>query len=594
VLAAHNGEAFDRFGAERYGFEAADWIDTSWLARRAGLPGALDALGTRWLGIPKDKVASRYTKALSMPKRPTQADAKAGRAEYITAAEWKGLSNAQRRRRGLRAEVTLPVLERVVAYCESDVAIMREGWTMLESWLDVDEDAGRLDRVINDRGVGLDVDLVRRLLDCDRDNGEAVCRQVAAEVGCTAAEVRAVANSPAEFCAITSAANAQAETIAEMISEGRDETGLARARQAIASISAGKLRAGLARVSPDGRLRDMHRYYGAHTGRWSGQGMQLHNLPRPDDRYEKWTDDDICRLADLVVDGKHLATADEIQLLIRGSLVARPGHTFVVCDFSGVEARALAWAARDEAALAVFRSGKDPYKVAAMAVYGIAYDQVGKVQRQVGKVAELACGYGMGAGKFEATAIKACKAKGIDFLSLGVDSADVVHAWRQAHKPSVSLWYQCERAFKRAVAGHSAWAGPFQFVPSSDGRDVAAFLPGGRPIVYNGAGVTSDGERSQCVFVGTKGREHTYGGKLVENLIQAMCRDLLVECGMALAERDGLSPVLHVHDEVVCEVRASEAAEVYDHLRACMSSPPAWAAGFPLGASGFVGRRYRK
>lgn len=586
VLAAHNWTGFDRFGAVRYGFVRPDdlgHIDTSELARRAGLPGALDALGKRWLGLEKDKDASRFTTSLSQCRRPSGAK----NPNAISADLWRTMTDEDKRARGMQTEITAEVMGRVVPYCELDVRIMAEGWPRLSEWLGLEDDVEAADRAINDRGVGLDVELCEALLACDEANSEGAIYAVAYELDMTIADVRAAARSPVQFCAATGAVDARKGTVADI------DHPLARARQALASIAAGKLRAGLARVSDDGRLRDTHRYYGGHTGRWAGRGMQLQNLPRPDKRYEEWTDAQICALADRVREGRHIATPAEINLLLRGTLCAREGHTFAVCDFSGVEARALAWCAGDFDALDVFVSGRDPYKVAASEIFGVAYEDVDKPMRQVGKIAELACGYGQGGAKFAETAAL----MGADLDAAGVDSFEVVARWRQLHAPSVAFWGDVERAFRAAIAGRESDVAGFTFQPSSDGNDVAIFLPSGRPIVYNDVhlkGRGDGGRGTSIVFSGGHtGEEYTYGGKLVENLIQALCRDLLAHT-LVGAERAGLRPVMHVHDEIVCEVPETAGAEGLAELHQIMVTLPDWAEGFPVGAAGFFGKRYRK
>jgi DNA polymerase len=331
----------------------------------------------------------------------------------------------------------------------------------------------------------------------------------------------------------------------------------------------------------------MFRYYGAHTGRWSGAGMQLQNLPRPAKRFDDWTDDDICREADRVLAGG-TCDAETVDLLLRATLTG-DGGPLAVCDFSGVEARAAAWLADDTKALEVFASGRDPYKVMAATIFGCAYEDIGKDERRgVGKIAELACGYGMGGPKFNWTAAKA----GSDLAALGVDPQAVVDAWRSLHAPIVRLWRRLEDAFLSAVRGDEtkvSWRyGAFTFTPSVDGRDVAVFLPSGRPVVYNEVR-ESPGKytRPELSYAGARGREHLYGGKICENVVQAFCRDLMADA-LVRAEDAGLEPVLHVHDEIVC-ARGS-----LEDIRGVMLALPEWAEGFPIGAAGHEGFRYRK
>jgi DNA polymerase len=566
VLGAHNARGFDRFACERLGWPGIE-IDTSELARRAGLPGALDALAVRWLGLAKDKAASRFTLSLSRPSRAAA-------------------------RRGQLPDITPEVRERVVAYCASDVEILAHGWLALSDWVDLEADVLAADRAVNDRGVGFDSQLARRLLECDARLSERALARAAKALGMSAEECHAIASSPQQFAEFAGAENAQAETVASITAANgwpAEAVTIAEVRQAIASIARGKLTAGLERVSPDGRLRDSLRYYGAHTGRWSHKGMQLGNMPRPAKRFEDWKDAEVCTLADRVLAGKHHANQEEIELLLRACLVARPGYTLAVCDFSGVEGRGTAWCADDAKALDVFASGRDPYKVMAAQIFGRPYSEIGKDERrQVGKVAELACGYGMGAAKFGAN-------NGPALDAAGVDASAVILAWRTLHAPTVRFWYALEAAFASAVAGTPATVDRFDFVPAEDGNAVAIFLPSGRPIVYNETRCTRDYKgRRQLSYLGTKsGREYTYGGKITENVIQAMCRDLMADA-LVRCEAAGLEPVLHVHDEIVCEVPRSAELEGYECLEAIMLDVPAWAEGFPIGAAGHTGIRYRK
>jgi DNA polymerase len=602
TLAAHNWRGFDAFAAIRLGWctaeEARQYVDTSELARRAGLPGALDALGTRWCGFPKDKEASRFTKSLSSVRRPSGAK----NPNAISADVWRDLSDDEKRERGVQPEITPEAMQRVITYCLSDVEIMAHGWPMLESWRNIEPDVERVDRIVNDRGVYFDRELARALLECDAANTERVIAEVAEEMWATPEEVRAQASSPSQFAALTGAANAQKATVATI------DHPLARARQALASIARGKLEAGLARTSADGRMRDTLRYYGASTGRWSGRGMQLQNMPKPAKRFEKLFeerefDDEqidawICDLADRVIARTHVADQEEIDLLVRATICGAPGKGLAVCDFSGVEARANAWYAGDTQAVDVFLSGRDAYKVAASAVFGVPYEKVTKAQRQLGKVLELACGYGQGGKKFAETAAK----MGADLNAVGINSFAAVKAWRRLHAPIVQFWQDCEDAFVRAIRGETTRVADFTFTPSDDGRDVAIFLPSGRPIVYCDTRISErviyndDGSerRTQSICMpGLRGDEWLYGGLIVENVIQAACRDLMADA-MVRAEDAGLPVVMTVHDEIVAEVDRAAMRDAFDELRRIMTTWPEWAAGFPGDAAGFSGLRYRK
>lgn len=589
-LGAHNARGFDRFANKRLGWPDIE-IDTSELARAAGLPGGLDALATRWLGLEKDKVASKFTKGLSSARRPTAKTAhRAPEGQAIDAAEWNDLEPADKRLRGVLPVYGSAERARVIPYCISDVEVLAHGWESLETWQGIEPEVQRVERAINDRGVCFDVQLARRLLEEDARNGAIMIERVAVGATLSPERVRAIAGSPEQFAEYTGLPNAQAETIAEALRSGllnADAEAMCEARGALASIARGKLEAGLARVSADGRLRDSHRYIGGHTWRWSGSGMQLQNMPRPSKRFEEWKDAEICKRVEHVLRGGHVDQA-EIDLLLRACIHAKPGHTFVVEDFSGVEARGLAWAAGDRKAIDVFKSGRDVYKVIAAVIFGCRYEDIGKDERrQVGKVTELACGYGMGWKKFYAN-----NRKELDAAS--VDPVDVVEAYRKLHAPVVQFWYACERALKDAIQGQRKRVGPFEFVCSSDGKDVAVLMPNGRPLVYNEARIgRGENGKPRLSYLGRMWREDLYGGKIVENLIQSCCRELLAGA-LVDADAAGLDPVLHVHDEAVCEVPISAEAEAREWLHEIMTTVPDWAEGFPLGADGHSGTRYRK
>lgn len=613
---AHNWDGFDRFIAARLGWgDFPHAVDTSVLARRAGLPGALDALGTRWLGRAKDKAASRFTVGLS--KYDDIADAPPPSPTAQAAIEDKK-ARARERSRFLKAWRARPAAERraavldiVTRYCASDVAIMEHGWPKLRPYLTEGVFAGwegdvlAAHRAVNDRGVAFDSGLARCLLAADARNAESVVGVAAKACGWNSDQVRAVIGSPVQLAGVLGTPDATADTIEAFLKGGTFEHAewqirLCEARQAIASIVRGKLEAGLARVSADGCIRDGHKYYGAHTGRDSHKGLQMGNMTRPPntmpthggrlpERYADWGDDEIARLVDLALAGESL-TNEEIEVALRACLHASQGGELAVCDFSSVEARWIAWTAGDEKALDVFRSGKIPYKVAAATIFGIAYDDVvkGSDEYDIGKKAELSCSYAMGAKKFE---LKYAPSR------VGVDAADIVRGWRELHAPIVQYWRALEDAFVAAVRGSEVHLWPYKFVPGSDGASVAIFLPSGRPIVYNQTGLSREvgfNGRTHLspYYIGTKGhREHLYGGKIAENVTQAGCRDLMM-AGLVHAERAGLAPVLRVHDEIVCDVPRGR--EGYEALREIMLTLPEWARGFPVGAAGHFGFRYRK
>ncbi len=585
---AHNARMFDQFAAARSGWRVRRWDDSAQAARRAGLPGSLDALAQKRLGRGKDKAGNRFTLSLS---RPSRAKARKGQLPEITAA----------------------ALERVLSYCANDVEVMADGWGRLEPWFQIDADAAEVDTAINERGIQFDMDLVEALQrECDRYQRSEV-KAAARALGVTEAECKRMARSPAVFAELTGLPNAQKATVDEYL-EGLDESvdahPLVHARRALANIVPGKLEAARNRVSDDGRLRDSFMYYGGHTGRWSAKGVQLQNLTRVE-----WHDQNA--LADwllgggglsefkAVFEGRELTFQQKLAAGMRGCITAKPGHVLAVLDYSLIEARVNAWAAGDRRALDVFRAydagkGPDPYCAMASKIFGYTVEKkTHPQQRQVGKGAVLGCGFQMGAPKFAAT----CEKQGIDLAAAGVEAEAVVKAWRALHKPIVQSWYAMQDAFAGACQGRDVHVGPFVFAPI--GNAVACVLPSGRPIVYNDArakrvhrqGPHGTYETWELSYFGQKmgvWREvHAYGGLLCENAVQATARDLLADT-LVRAEADGLDPVQHAHDEAGCEVPESAGKEGLEWLRRIMQTPPDWAKGLPVVADGFVAKRYRK
>lgn len=593
TVIAHNGTTFDRFAWRRLGWpEPRRWIDTSYLARVAGYPQAdLDWLATNLLGEPKDLEGSKLTKSLSQISRAAK-----------TLGQFK--------------EITPEILERVIKYCCSDVdQLARLYEQYLQEWEDADLPGYEVAQIAgNDRGICFDVELAKDLLEADDLLAERAC--AAATV--SRALVRSNAQLRAEFarrgCPVP---NAQAPTFDALLLDPEapePAKALARARQASNSIAAGKLRAGLARVSEDGRLRDNTRIYGAHTGRESGQGMQLQNLAKGPalDLESTLLAFERGRLECIDPAGKaRPLDGKAVNTLLRGCLKAKPGHRLLVCDWSQIEARLLAWAAEDVDALRVFRLfdsddkvNGDPYLVAASRIFGCSIKSFfgpdgkltdeGKLRRQIGKVAVLGLGYQMGAVRFEDFAASA----GADWAALyPLTPADVVRAWRQLHEPIVGFWHETQRAAIEVTQGPGfVDVGPFTW-GRVDGV-VMNRLPSGRVIVYRGMRVAWEtneyGKKKPSLrYSSRKGPEHTFGGKLTENCIQAaaacLLRRAVVEC-----ERRDLNYLLSVHDEIICEVPKDDADEGLDLLKAIMCDVPDWAEGLPLAVTGFHTERYRK
>ena len=372
-------------------------------------------------------------------------------------------------------------------------------------------------------------------------------------------------------------------------------------RQKLGLSSVSKFQAILDRVSHDGRLRGAFAYHGAGTGRWSGRGVQLQNLPR-----KAYHDADIAALEE--GDTNWFDMTEEnipagMSKMVRGMFMAGPGNELAVADFSSIEARGLAWEAREEKVLQAFRNGECAYCLAASAIYGRSYkdiwsgykvkDKASSDQRQVGKTAILACGYQGSVGAFQNMA-QVYNVKVPDAMA-----QDIVTKWRAANPAIVSHWAELEKAMVATVeTGRVHTVEKVKF--GIKGRFLCMKLPSGRSVHYPFPKLeereTKWGSMKRSVTfmnasMGKWFRDHTYGGRISENETQAICRDLLAFSALRV-EKEGFPVVLHVHDEVGSEIPKG-AISLKDY-EALMAQTPDWAEGFPVKAEGYISTRYRK
>lgn len=383
-------------------------------------------------------------------------------------------------------------------------------------------------------------------------------------------------------------------------------------RKEAAKSSTAKLLAMKERASADSRVRGIHQYHGASTGRWAGRGIQPQNLPRPRPGIKP---KDVHDMIDMfknpgLLDMSYGPIMDALADCVRGMIIPDPGHDLVAVDFSAIEARVLAWLAGEEAVLNIFRTHGRIYEAAAAGIYHVPMAQVDKTQRQIGKVAVLALGYGGGVGAFQSMA------RNYNITIEDVEADDIKKAWRLANPAIVKYWWALERAAMDAVAvGGTHTAGPVgrQVAFKRAGSFLWCKLPSGRVLCYpypevRATSTPNGSERDSLTYMtvvsnvkakliedpassGTWKRVGTYGGSLAENVTQAVARDLLASAMLRLAEHDA-KIVLHCHDEVVIE--APICSWSVSEVEALMAEAPSWAAGLPLAAEGWRGTRYRK
>lgn len=348
-----------------------------------------------------------------------------------------------------------------------------------------------------------------------------------------------------------------------------------------AKASIKKLAALKNRVSPDGRLRYFLKYFGAHTGRYAGEGFQVHNLPKA-----KWPDGvEPCKeidrmIKEININMPYKDLIDWGKKIIPGLMTPEKGNIFLAGDFAAVEARGIAWLAGCESALNQFISGIDLYVEMAKKI------NPAKPNRQLGKAVILGAGYSMGIDKFHATCLK----WGIDIDKAIAEKA--IDTYRKTFVEIPRFWYALEEAFRQTWLSKQPHTVGKYIRMERGGNYIKIRLPSGRWLFYHQVKIDADG--MSFANLSKKGmRTKLYGGILAENITQAVCRDILDD-RMFACEAAGLPVALDVHDEVICEVPEKQLAKARTEFDRIMNTAPEWAKGFPLKTESEIMTRYRK
>ena len=486
-------------------------------------------------------------------------------------------------------------------YCRMDVEVEREIDKAL-AWLEPTEAERELyaiDQIINDRGVKVDLELV--------DNAARMDTIYKARLNTEAQRITGLSNpnSAAQLKGwINDRTGLELDTLRKDdlgdIKKTTDDEAVHRVldiRAEMNKTSTTKYET-MQKVAGKGeRVRGLLQFHGTRTGRWAGRLVQMQNLPQ-NHISDLGLARQIVKEGDLdTLELCYGNVPDTLSQLIRTAFVAPEGKTLAVCDFSAIEARVLAWLAGEEWVLEVFRGHGKIYEATAAQMYGVPIQEITKTdpRRQKGKIAVLALGYGGGTG--------ALAAMGGARMGLTEDDmADIVDDWRKANPRIVKTWSKLETAVKRCcTTGLDQSTCGLIFHRRPEDGTLTITLPSGRLLCYRNMtmGANRWGKESlkyQGTNSTTKRWEwiETYGGKLTENIVQAIARDCLAHT-LAKVE-DIYDVVFHVHDEVVCEVD-NELDSAKGHLaviQEIFADTPPWADGLPLKGAGYITPYYLK
>ena len=479
-------------------------------------------------------------------------------------------------------------------YCKRDVDVERQIAKKLEMY-PISESEHRLyvlDQRINDRGVLVDLELARQAVKLN-----SIQTAVATEQAYTLTGLENP-NSVAQLKAWLTENGVEIESLSKKaVAALADETDgdiqeMLHLRLLMSKTSVKKYEAVMRSVCRDNRVRGMMRFCGAsRTGRWSGNILQPQSLPQnhlPD----------LTLARDIVKDGDFEMlnmtfgnVPNALSELIRTVLIPKPNHRFIVADFSAIEARVLSWLAGEQWRLDTFRNGGDIYCASASQMFRVPVEKhgVNGHLRQKGKISELACGYGGSVGAL----------KNMGAVEMGVPEDELqglINDWRNANPHIVKLWTEVGNTAMKAIKEKTIvslgklvfmYERGILFIRLPSGRRLSYIKPrigtnrfGGDSITYMGVSASKKWERLE-----------TFGGKLVENIVQAIARDLLASAMMNVANA-GYNIVFHVHDEIIAE--APDGQGSVDEMCMLMSINPDWADGIPLSADGYECEYYRK
>ena len=588
VKVAHNA-VFERLSFKRIGYNvpAEQWYCASVKAAYCGLPLSLDGV-SKALNLTDKKLdtGKALIKYFSCPCKATRVNGMRTRNYPEHAPEkW----------------------EMYKEYNKYDVLAEREIFKRLEAYIipDIERKMYVLDQNINDRGILVDMELAESAIAVDNTYTSILTQHAQQLTGLENP------NSPVQIrqwiekttgCVVMSLSKETMPDLMKEFADYPDVIELLNIRKKLSKTSIKKYYAMLNCAMKDHRVRGTFQFYGANrTGRWAGRLLQLQNLSKNHISHIEVAREMIRARDWESVEMMYDDVADILSQLVRTALIASPGKVFSVADFSAIEARVISWLANEKWRMDVFRGDGKIYEATGAKMFNVPISAItkGSVLRDKSKISELALGYEGSLG--------ALKRMGGERMGLSdTEMMSLVRKWRSANPAIVDMWKEIDEASKEAVRYQRPVSCTCRnIIFDCNGEFMTIQLPSGRKLFYYGPkfkdkkiGHSTMPTRVLCyqgVVQETKqwGEIDTYGGKLTENIVQAIARDLLGDAMLRMQD-EGYEIVASVHDEVIVEVPEINAKDHYNRLVEIMSTPPQWAEDLPLNADGGVMMFYQK
>ena len=577
---------FERVCLSKYlnkNLSARSWRCTAIHGLTLGLPGSLEALAEK-LGLEKQKMkeGKALIKYFYIPCK--------GKDNNEQSSFEYNIGKVNRN----YPDDSLEKWELFKKYCIQDVEVERAIRKKLERFpvIDKEHELYVLDQEINDRGISIDINLVNNAIKCDRYHKDKLLNEIKNITNLTNP------NSVTQLKEWLSEKGFEVKSLSQDIIKklvekcDGDVKKVLELRLKLSKTSVKKYEAIKRALTNDFRVRGLFQFYGAsRTGRWAGRLVQVHNLPQNHleniDLYRN-----LIKNGDLIEIEKKVDNVKQVlSELIRSAFIPTSGHRFIIVDFSAIEARILAYIAREKWRIDVFKSHGKIYEASASKMFKVPIDDITKESdlRQKGKISELALGYGGSVG--------ALKAMGAIEMGIPEDELkELVNTWRTSNINIVKLWWDIHKAAINALKNREIntvsnikiyYEGDIMFIILPSGRRLAYVKPRIEKNKYGGDSITYEGVSSSKKWE----RIESYGPKLVENIVQAIARDILAESMLRLRDK-GYKIVMHVHDEIVIEEKENEGS--LEEVIGIMIESPSWAKDLTLRAEGFESKYYRK